>query len=87
MSFIEKRIWDQLEHVHLLRGFRPKLLWSALKTRTHFTRDLNFLARGNLLEIGGFISSRKIARPAAACQNGYLFTTGPTCRVVKDFEF
>lgn len=54
---------------------------------TRFTRDLNFLAKGNLLEIGDFISSRKIAHPTAVCQNGYLFTTGPTCRVVKDFEF
>lgn len=29
----------------------------------HSVRDLNFLAQGNLLEIGGFISSRKIVHP------------------------
>lgn len=74
----------------LARGFISalKLLWLALKTRTRFVRDLNFLTRGNLFGIGGFISSHKIAHPESGdvTERIPFYDSSYTCRAREGFR-
>lgn len=62
--YAEKYIWHQLEHINLLCGYISALFKTFMvDTKDIHSVDLNFLAQGNLLEIGGFIFSRKIVHP------------------------